>query len=462
VYVLSPRRVYEFPSKLLGRRDGAENEGSRSSTSVLSNLSQTISAGDYRLDPILVSITETARKLTAATGAAIAMRKEDRIVCVARTGEGVPPLGSTLSPDSGISGQCLRSGLIQNCAETQDDTRVDAELCKILGLRSIAVVPIRGWEAVNGVLTVVSGEAFAFNDQHIVHLQELAALAERARASLPKAAASVPAGRVKSAEPSIPLSERIVEFFANSKRNQVVLLAGVAIAALLMLAIWLGRRSSTETSASAAPAAAAPSTSPIPTDTPAPASSIETTSKGRQKPSAGAPVKLASQVQVLPRTTERSAEKSSPGKIPASNDSTEVVVRHSPVQGRPVDTASLEPPPVVEAEPRSSAIANVTSPVAPVPKFTAPISQVANGHLIYKVDPIYPTAAREMRMQGNVVLSAEIKEDGTVENVKLVRGEPLLAGAAITAVRRWRYSPYQLNNKPVKVPTEITVEFKLP
>jgi TonB family protein len=460
--VLSPRRVYEFPSRLLGRRDGAEHEGSRTPNSVLSNLSQTISAGDYRLDPILVSITETARNLTSATGAAIAMRKEDRIICVSRSGEGVPPLGSTLSPDSGISGQCLRSGLIQNCADTNDDTRVDAELCRILGLRSIAVVPIRGWEAINGVLTVVSSEAQAFNEQHLVHLQELAALAERARASLPKASATSSVGRGRPVEPAIPLSERIVEFFANSKRNQVALLAGVAIVALLLLAIWLGRRSSTETSASAAPAAATPSASPASTDTPVPASSIETTAKGKQKPSAGAPVRLASQVQLLPRATERSDAKSSAGKVPASNDSTEVIVRHSPVAERPVDTASLEPPPVVEAEPRSSAIANVTSSAAPVPKFTAPISQVANGHLIYKVDPIYPTAAREMRMQGNVVLSAEIKEDGTVENVKLVRGEPLLAGAAITAVRRWRYSPYELNNKPVKVPTEITVTFKLP
>jgi TonB family protein len=339
---------------------------------------------------------------------------------------------------------------------------VDAELCRILGLRSIAVVPIRGWEAINGVLTVVSSEAQAFNEQHLVHLQELAALAERARASLPKASATSSVGRGRPVEPAIPLSERIVEFFANSKRNQVALLAGVAIVALLLLAIWLGRRSSTETSASAAPAAATPSASPASTDTPVPASSIETTAKGKQKPSAGAPVRLASQVQLLPRATERSDAKSSAGKVPASNDSTEVIVRHSPVAERPVDTASLEPPPVVEAEPRSSAIANVTSSAAPVPKFTAPISQVANGHLIYKVDPIYPTAAREMRMQGNVVLSAEIKEDGTVENVKLVRGEPLLAGAAITAVRRWRYSPYELNNKPVKVPTEITVTFKLP
>jgi TonB family protein len=430
---------------------------------VLSNLTQTISAGDYRLDPILVSINETARNLTGASGAAIAMRKDDGIVCVARSGEGVPPLGSTLGPDSGISGQCLRSGLIQNCADTEDDTRVDAELCRILGLRSIAVVPIRGWEAINGVLEVVSGEAQAFNEQHLVHLQELAALAERARASLPKASASLPVGRVRPVEPAVPLSERIVEFFASSKRHQVALLAGVAIVALLVLAIWLGRRSSTETNASAAPAPpTVASTSPVPAQPPVPASSIETTSKGKQKPSAGAPVTLASQVQALPRAAERSADKNSGGRIPASNDSTEVIVRHAPTRERPVETAALEPPPMPAAEPRSSALATVTSSVAPVPKFTAPISQVSNGYLIYKVDPIYPTAAREMRMQGNVVLSADINTDGTVQNVKLVRGEPLLAGAAIAAVRRWRYAPYQLNNKPVKVPTEITVSFKLP
>jgi TonB family protein len=462
--VLSPRRVYEFPSKLLGRRDGADKEGLSTPNAVLSDLSQTITAGDYRLDPILVSITETARNLTGAAGAAIAMRKDDRIVCQARCGEGAPPVGASLSPDSGISGQCLRSGLIQHCTDTDNDTRVDAELCRLLGLRSIAVVPIRGWEAINGILEVVSSEPHAFSEQNLVHLQELAALAERARASLPKSSPSVQGAQHREVATAVPLSERVIEFFARSKRNQVAVLAGVALLALLVVAIWLGRRSSNQTNAGVAPAAQnmASNSTVQANDHPVGASSTEAASKGKSKPSAGSPVTLASQVEIMRGGAAKGQTKTSSSNGTVPGNSTEMVVRRQNPPSRPAESAALEPPPMPAGEASSSTMTSVMSPSAAVPKFATPISQVSNGHLIYRVDPIYPAAARELRLQGDVVLAAVIAEDGTVENVKLVKGEPVLAGAAMNAVRRWRYSPYQLNNKPVKVPTEITVTFRLP
>src|SRR5579863_10218063 len=106
-----------------------------------------------------------------------------------------------------------------------------------------------------------------------------------------------------------------------------------------------------------------------------------------------------------------------------------------------------------------------STPVA-VPKVATPqrvrVSQgVSQGLLIHRVQPMYPPLARQARIQGTVVLQAEISKDGSIENLRLISGHPMLAPSAIEAVRQWRYKPYFLNGEPVAVETQITVNFTL-
>ena len=106
-----------------------------------------------------------------------------------------------------------------------------------------------------------------------------------------------------------------------------------------------------------------------------------------------------------------------------------------------------------------------STPVA-VPKVATPqrvrVSQgVTQGLLIRKVQPNYPPLARQARIQGQVLLAAEISKDGTIENLHLISGHPMLAPAAIEAVKQWKYKPYILNGEPVEVETQITVNFTL-
>jgi len=106
-----------------------------------------------------------------------------------------------------------------------------------------------------------------------------------------------------------------------------------------------------------------------------------------------------------------------------------------------------------------------STPVA-VPKAATPtrvrVSQgVTQGLLIRKVQPAYPPLARQARIQGTVLLAAEISKDGTIENLHLISGHPMLAPAAIEAVKQWKYKPYILNGEPVEVETQITVNFTL-
>jgi protein TonB len=106
-----------------------------------------------------------------------------------------------------------------------------------------------------------------------------------------------------------------------------------------------------------------------------------------------------------------------------------------------------------------------TRPVLPAPPVTVArplhISQMNVGDLIRKVQPTYPALARSARVQGTVVLQAVISKQGAIENLKILSGHPMLAPAAIDAVRQWRYRPYILNGEPVEVETQITVNFSL-
>jgi protein TonB len=108
----------------------------------------------------------------------------------------------------------------------------------------------------------------------------------------------------------------------------------------------------------------------------------------------------------------------------------------------------------------------ISSTLIAVPRVATPqrvrVSQgVTQGLLIRKIQPVYPPLARQARIQGSVLLQAEISKDGTIENLRLISGHPMLAPAAIEAVKQWKYRPYILNGEPVEVDTQITVNFTL-
>ena len=83
------------------------------------------------------------------------------------------------------------------------------------------------------------------------------------------------------------------------------------------------------------------------------------------------------------------------------------------------------------------------------------------GNLIYRVQPEYPALARQVRVQGQVILRAVISREGTIENLQVLSGHPMLVRAAVNAVQQWRYRPYVLNGEPVEVETEVRVNFVL-
>jgi protein TonB len=86
---------------------------------------------------------------------------------------------------------------------------------------------------------------------------------------------------------------------------------------------------------------------------------------------------------------------------------------------------------------------------------------VQNAKLVNKVQPLYPPLARQTRISGTVKLHAIIGKDGSVQQLQVVSGHPLLVQSALDAVKQWRYQPTLLNGDPVEVDTEIDVIFTL-
>lgn len=88
-----------------------------------------------------------------------------------------------------------------------------------------------------------------------------------------------------------------------------------------------------------------------------------------------------------------------------------------------------------------------------------PVSDLTEGYLLHRVEPVYPRLALLTGIHGEVRLHAIISKDGVIESLTLISGHPMLANAAMDAVRQWRYRPYLLNHEPVEVETLITVNF---
>ena len=88
-------------------------------------------------------------------------------------------------------------------------------------------------------------------------------------------------------------------------------------------------------------------------------------------------------------------------------------------------------------------------------------SVMMEGNLIHRVEPQYPAIAKQIRLQGSVVITAMISREGAIERTEVVSGPSLLARSAVDAVNQWKYRPYYLNGEPIEVETQITVNFVL-
>jgi putative methionine-R-sulfoxide reductase with GAF domain len=135
-----------------------------------------IHPAELELEPAISAITERAQQLTGATGAAIALRSGDEIVCRARAGRTAPDLGVRLQTEGGISAEAVRSGEVMLCHDAERNPRVDLASCRRLGARSILVSPLRHYRRTLGVFEVLSSNPGAFDERDVATMQLLSSM----------------------------------------------------------------------------------------------------------------------------------------------------------------------------------------------------------------------------------------------------------------------------------------------
>jgi TonB family protein len=427
---------------------------------------------------IMHAAAEAARILTEADGAALALRTHGRIVCRARSGDPTPDLGAPLNTDSGISGECIRSATIMVCHDAASDTRVDSDVCRAMDINSIAVVPLRGPTGIAGILEVFSTHVSAFGEPQIDSLRALAEIIEVAYGREVRGLQAKPAPPTKARPIGIVSVEApvISAPAASQSLTRRFWIIAAAIAVLLLAAgIWLGREPALETSAKEPPAAGHTA--------PADSNVAVLATAGQPKPTQ---LKPNPGIELMDR---RSVDHPSVDRHSVDHGAAEVVKQAAIVEtvedqpeplriapGRSLASAAIITnrdnldPPSVASEPsatgtsaNSDQLSNLAAASGPLPSLAAPVSQgMTPGKLIRKIEPVYPQAAKMQGVAGTVIVEMTISENGTVRDVKQISGAPILAQAATDAIRKWRYSPFLLNGKPLEVQKQVSVVFKLP
>ena len=254
-----------------------------------------------------------------------------------------------------------------------------------------------------------------------------------------------------------------------------ILIAAVAVLALAALGWELAKFTSTfvpqhastpQTSGQPAPARV-----PISSGTPAPStikpdqasSAIQTgTSKTTPATSPDKPSPDAGKVPVTRIALDTEPETNKPDSSPLRVKSS---VAGTKTKAHAEESAPQVPSPLAVSSAGDNPLSGLmsASPNLPTPSLaTLKISQgVSQGLLIKRVQPKYPPAALATHTQGAVQIEATINKEGNVTNLRVLSGHPVLAKAALDAVRQWRYKPYYLDSQPVEIETQITVNFKV-
>jgi TonB family protein len=394
---------------------------------------------DLALDLVLNDVVEQARNATGATGAAIALFRDGELACRATSGENAPDLGVRVDARSGLAGACVLTGEMQQCQDTETDPRVNAETCRLLGVRSMLMAPLVDGQRLIGVIQVFSAWPNAFGKREISALQVLAGrIAEsnrQAEAGLPvpvensepQAEAEeikaepieIESTQIDSTEIDPTQTEEAEEVGAGetAPRSPIdvwgIVLVLLVVAAALALGLVIGWRRAAEVTKSAA----------------------------HVKTSASA--NASSSSESVPVTSQN--------KNAAESSTTTAATAKAPTP-RPV-------PPTGGLIVTQNGRVIYRSPSDAGPPAS---SDRAERSLIHRVEPQYPAEAKALHIQGPVVLDIQVMGDGAVGKVAVVSGDPLLTQSAIDAVKQWRYQPESVNGQAIESQTRITVKFTLP
>ena len=463
---------------------------------------------DLALDLVLNELVVRAADATHASAAALALVRGDEMVCRAATGLHAPDLGIPLNTRDGLSGACVRTRSPQLCNDAESDARVDPAASRRLGIRSMLIVPVFepssnkaaddisytglqedelpnytspnaelntlpnlnphvGLHTNNvseirphqlaGVLEVFSPLPNAFSQSAETVLEDFARECARIRNAASHLRTRPPAEMISPADESTPASGEIIppafvadDFIANDSsaaRQRLIqpyqawtlVLAALLVLAAATLSFLIGSRvgwlrspqpAAMHSASSSRPASAVPANS----SPPASANSAPVA------PTPGAPHKKPAAQSPSQSNNEHPA-----------NSNELVVYEKGKIVFRMQSSHNPAPGIISSSNPGMA---------APNAVWLAP--EEAESRLLNRVEPQYPADAIAAHRSGDVTLEVHVSEDGSVSSVQTLSGDPLLATAAVQAVRTWRYQPYRSHEQPSPFQTDVTLTFSLP
>jgi TonB family protein len=524
------------------------------------------------LDILLHELTEESLAISGVTGSAIALRDTgDHFVCRAVAGEPTPALGARIEAQDGLSAECVRTGRLQVCQDTESDARLNAEMCRAWGVRSLAIVPLFLRQRLIGILEAFSPISGAFDRTAIARLVQLGnyvvetvafsegplqpepvippkpAASFRPRVETrvetwidtqlpevpptpvvaPMKNAEMKAAERKNAdletvfmdvEHSVPeihsesmhseaeqhpvtdsqfaamtLSQPDASkpsfsepgVFAAPSRGRNLGLALIALAAgfIAVVGLW-----SWWPSADNRPVSASVIASQVPRGTDSanpggPKSTERHLSSRAAKPSPSSssfsrtpsPTVAKSTGDLSPRTgglvvyeKGKVVYRALPGSVsmigPATTGSATNTPATGPGPGAPAALTPSEPSTAIASSSTSGLL--TTGPVTSAAETeklrdTADVaSSITGGKLIHQVDPVMPPEVAGLNLPKEVLLEGVIDRDGSVRDIRLLRGDARLSAAAIEAVRQWRYEPFRSNGERVDMLATLSVRFR--
>jgi TonB family protein len=469
---------------------------------------------------LLNDIVERARISTNASNAAIALRHGDDLICFATTGANAPDIGVRLDLNAGLSGVCVQSRKFQRCDDSETDGRIDAQLCRRLGIRSVLVFPVIRHDALLGVVEVFSPQPNAFDDREVQALATLsrtvgyildrpveapAAMDEFAEVADLRAACSAAATPTEEAAldlATLPAHsfgrsfETIPEFPDDFSLPLDPVAEEQKVDDLVSATEGPDTTAapSSAVSCAAEPAKVEQQTAPViasKQDSYSPmltvavialavalgwllGESVERQSAPivqNRAPAATVPLQPPAPALAHPnesnnpasKPAERSARKHQPDSAKGEADAS--------VAAAPDELVVSQNGKVIYRQEARPALTQAPSPVPAPTQGAVPagISRAAiisparaNQYLVKRVEPEYPEPARESNVSGPVTLEAIVAKDGSIKTIKTISGDPQLVAAARQAVSQWRFKPFTQQGKPAEFQTNVTVNFRLP
>ena len=464
-------------------------------------------------DILLHELAEEVLTIPNVSGSAIALRVSGgHFVCRAVAGEPTPAIGAPIEAQDGLSAECIRTGRMQVCLDTEADLRVNAETCRTWGVQSLMAVPLFLEQRLIGILEAFARAPEAFDRASAERLTqlgnyvvEIVSFAEKpvlvhspapARQAQPvrqrvdtwtethlpePEPAMVSAGPVEpvTATANAPIAvpplhgtptltfaqvEAPVRRF-HPRRNLGLALLALAVGVVAVAGLWI---------------------LPLNIDRTAAKSQI-----AAQIPAAIGSVASGSNSNSIPQTPPRPAKPSPSSKLtsapvaknaglsPRSGglvvyDKGKVVYRVLPGSGSmigsgetgsagavPMGGSALEASARDRAEAEGPVLGQVTT-AAETEKLraAADVASITGGKLIRQVDPILPPELPGFHLPEEVLLEGIVDRDGGVRDLRFLRGDTRLSAAAMEAVRQWRYEPFRANGQPVDMLSTISVRFR--